>query len=129
VVTSPEKRLCLYCEKPLNLNVGRKDRRFCDEQCKNKYHNTKTWEEEKEIKRIQLVLKKNRRILKKMFARKDHDEIAKDRLLKEGFEFDFHTHFVETYHYKRQYTCCFDYGYRLTKDKYKIIEVFKNKEE
>lgn len=104
-----EVKVCLYCEKPIDLQKGRKDRRFCDEICKNRFHNTKTWTEEKEIKRIQLVLKKNRRILKKMFGRKDKDEIAKERLLKEGFEFTYHTHFV--------------------KDTYKIIKVFENKEE
>lgn len=126
-----EEKLCLYCEKPINLRVGRKDRRFCDEVCKNKYHNTKTWTEEQEIKRIQLLLKKNRRILKKMFARKDKDEISKERLLKEGFDFTYHTHFVYTKHKPNyQYTVCFDYAYRQVEgDKYKIVKAFEPKEE
>lgn len=128
-----EAKLCLYCEKPIDIRVGRKDRRFCDEVCKNKYHNTKTWNEEQEIKRIQLLLKKNRRILKKMFARKDKDEIDRERLLKEGFNFDFHTHFVYTKnkpHY--QYIVVFDYAYRPlkeNKEKFKVVKAFEPKNE
>ena len=86
-----EVRRCKNCDKPINLKAGRRDRVFCDSGCKNTYHNTQIYNEQQEIKRIQLVLKKNRRILKKMISAKDHDQIPREKLLKEGFEFDYHT--------------------------------------
>lgn len=123
-------RLCKQCSKPIDPVKGRKDRVFCDENCKNKFHNTQTYLEEQEIKRIQLLLKKNRRVLKKMFARPDRDEIKKERLLKEGFDFDYHTHFVTSKIKKNQFTFCFDYGYRAVSElTFKIVKAFDHKED
>ncbi len=128
-------RPCLCCKKVINLSIGRKDRKFCDEVCKNRYHNTQNYNEQQEIKRIQLILKKNRRILKKMQARKDNDEIPKERLLKEGFEFDYHTHLKNTINRNYVYTFCFDFGYRpvkatkYIKDCFKVVKAFDYKEE
>src|SRR5664279_4153812 len=105
-------QLCMQCSKPIDPRKGRRDRKFCDEGCKNKYHNTKTYQEDQELNRISLILKENRRILGKMFARKDRDTISKERLLKAGFEFDYHTHFVISKIKSNQFIFCFDYGYR-----------------
>lgn len=123
-------RICKFCENSINLLKGRKDRLFCDETCKNRYHNTQIYEEQQEIKRVQLILKRNRRVLKKMFVRKDRDLLDKIVLLKEGFEFDYHTHFVTSKIKKNQFTFCFDYGYRsVGEDRYKVIKAFEYKEE
>src|SRR5260221_12693044 len=84
--------LCKQCGKIINPLKGRSDRLYCDEKCKNKYHNARNKEDDVEFKRVQRVLRTNRKILKKMFIRDDRDEIQKTRLLKAGFEFDYHTH-------------------------------------
>lgn len=123
-------RLCKQCSKLINPEKGRKDRVFCDENCKNKFHNTQTFLEEKEIKRIQLLLKKNRRVLKKMFARPDRDEVKKERLLKAGFDFNYHTHFVTSKIKRNQFIFCFDYGYRtVSEETFKIVKAFDHKED
>jgi endogenous inhibitor of DNA gyrase (YacG/DUF329 family) len=124
-------RPCKDCGKLIDLSVGRRDRQFCNETCKNRYHNKQAFEEEKEAKRIVKILKKNRGILKKMSVRKDSDQISKERLQKEGFSFDYHTHFKNTKFKGYQYTFCFDYGYRPTKEKdhFKIVKAFEYKEE
>lgn len=129
-----DTRLCKHCHKEINLSIGRRDRQFCNEECKNRYHNKIAYEEEKEAKRINKVLKKNRNILKKMSLRKEHDEIPKERLLKEGFDFTYHTHHRVTVHQKYQYSFCYDYGYRLNTaskhpDVFKIVKAFEEKEE
>ena len=67
-----------------------------------------------------------------MAARKDADEISKERLLKEGFEFGYHTHFKNSKFKGYQYTFCFDYGYRIVDEKkgtYKVVKAFEYKEE
>ncbi len=127
-------RLCKHCHKEINLSIGRRDRQFCDEECKNRYHNRIAYEEEKEAKRINKILKKNRNILKKMSLRKEHEEISHERLLKEGFDFNYHTHFKITVHQKYEYTFCYDYGYRLNtsgrfKDVYKVVKAFEERQE
>jgi hypothetical protein len=123
-------RYCKCCHKPIDTLTGRRDRLFCNDGCRNKYHNTQNWMEEQEIKRIQLILKKNRRILKKLFAKKDHDAIDKERLLKEGFEFDYHTHFVVSKIKGNTFTFNFYFGYRkVDSERYKIVKAFENKED
>jgi hypothetical protein len=118
-------RRCQQCNEPINLNAGRRDRIFCDAGCKNKYHNIQLYNEQQEIKRIQLVLKKNRRTLKKFFARNDRDQIPRESLLKEGFEFDYHTHQVTSKIKGNQFIFCFDYGYcQRENNTYKVVKAF-----
>ncbi len=120
-----DSRRCKQCNKLINLNAGRRDRIFCNAGCKNKYHNTQLYNEQQEIKRIQLVLKKNRRILKKLIVRKDRDQIPRESLLKEGFEFDYHTHQVTSKIKSNLYIFCFDYGYcQMNDNKYKLVKAF-----
>ncbi|MBS1656432.1 MAG: hypothetical protein JSU05_16375, partial [Bacteroidetes bacterium] len=65
----------------------------------------------------------------KLFAKKDHDAIPKETLLKEGFEFDYHTHYVVTKIKGNTFTFNFDYGYRMLEDeRYKIVKAFESKE-
>jgi endogenous inhibitor of DNA gyrase (YacG/DUF329 family) len=123
-------RKCKYCDQVIDLSKGRRDRQFCDERCKNAYHNKIAFEEEKEAKRINKIMKKNREILKTMSTRKDKDEISRERLLKAGFDFTYYTHHKFTIHHNYQYTFCYDYGYRTVKPgSYKVVKAFEEIEE
>jgi len=116
---------CLYCQKP--IKSGRSDKKFCDSGCKDAYYNEKKGNERSEIGKIDVVLKKNRRILKASFNPKKPDVLVlREKLIKSGFEFDYHTHFVITKTKKNQFIFCYDYGYReVEKDRYQIIKSFK----
>lgn len=122
-------KLCLECGEP--VGKGRIDRKFCSVECKNKHHNKENYSDKISTARIKKILDRNRKILKKMAARKDADQIPKERLLKEGFDFDYHTHFVISKVQKYQYTFCFDYGYRpgYQIDTFKIVKGFQYREE
>jgi hypothetical protein len=123
-------KTCRQCGKTINPTKGRSDRIYCDEKCKNQFHNTKAIEENAELQRIELILKKNRRILKKMFLKKERAEIKKEKLLKEGFDFEFHTHHVTSKIKKNEFIFCFDFGYRsINADSFKIVKAFDYKEE
>jgi len=116
--------VCLNCYEP--IKSGRSDKKFCDSGCKDEYYNKIKINEHKEIKKIDQVLKRNRRILKKLFDPKKEKLVNREILLKAGFEFDFHTHFVITKIKENEFTFCYDYGYReVEKDKYKVIKSFK----
>lgn len=125
-------KVCKDCGTEIDPKKGRRDRLFCNEECKNSYHNKISFEDEKEAKRINKILKKNRDILKKMAARKDHETISKELLLKSGFDFTYYTHHKITFYKNYQYTFCYDYGYRVNTAKgeevYKVVKAFEEKE-
>jgi hypothetical protein len=116
--------MCLQCGK--RITKGRPDKKFCDDGCKNLYHNKEKIREHREIRKVDIVLKRNRRILKRMFNPKKEDILVdREVLLKQGFEFTFHTHFVITRIKQNEFIFCYDYGYReIEKNKYKIIKSF-----
>jgi len=117
-------RQCLQCEKP--IKSGRTDKKFCNEGCRSVYHNSKITSEPPEMRRINTVLKNNREILKALLAKKYEQIITHERLVKNGFNFDYLTHYVTSRFQNNKYTFCYDYGYRpVDNNKYKVIKSFK----
>jgi hypothetical protein len=116
--------ICLYCDKP--IKSGRSDKKFCDSGCKDAYYNALKTGEHKEIKEIDTILKRNRRILKKIYNPKKPEKlINREVLIKAGFEFGFHTHFVVTKFKANEFVFCYDFGYReAEKDNFKVIKSF-----
>jgi hypothetical protein len=114
---------CLYCERP--ITNGRSDKKFCNAGCKDAYNNAQKSDEQQEISAIDTALKRNRRILKKLFKPDRETIVQKDTLLQAGFDFGFHTHFIVTHYKANQYCFCYDYGYReVALGKYKVIKRF-----
>ncbi|MEZ5045641.1 MAG: hypothetical protein R2831_01470 [Chitinophagaceae bacterium] len=101
-----EIKLCLFCNKKL---VGRADKKFCNDSCRNNYNNKQN-DEGKEVKTIINALKKNRKILQAYLQTEDTARTTKSRLLESGFQFNYHTH---TYENQKGniYKFCFEYGY------------------
>lgn len=119
-----EYNKCMRCGKP--IKTGRPDKKFCSPGCKNLFHNKLKILEHKEIQKVDLILKRNRRILMRLFnPKKEEVLVARDVLLKHGFDFSFHTHMIVTKKYQHEFIFCYDYGYRETeKDRYRIIKGF-----
>jgi len=102
------ERNCLYCDKPIRF--GRADKKFCDSGCKDEYYNSIRNLEQREIGRIDRILKRNRRVLKKLYQSNGGDGLFKwEDLVRGGFDFDFHTHVDDTV---QRIVYCYDYGYR-----------------
>lgn len=117
---------CLQCGKI--IRSGRSDKKFCDGLCKDEYHNARKVIIHREIRRIDLALKKNRNILKKLYHPGSYTLIEREQLLKAGFEFSFHTHFVMSKIKQNEFTFCYDFGYRETKEGwYQVIKSFVEK--
>ncbi|MDH7459795.1 hypothetical protein QEG73_00855 [Chitinophagaceae bacterium 26-R-25] len=114
---------CLFCQQP--ITKGRSDKKFCHAGCKDAYYNALKSEEQQEISNIDLVLKRNRRILKKLFRPERENLVHKEALLRAGFDFGFHTHFLVTRYKRNQYCFCYDFGYReVGPGTYKVIKRF-----
>ena len=103
------KAICVHCQQP--IKAGRSDKKFCDSTCKDAYHNDQKGVEHAEIKRIDLLLKQNRRVLRKLYeeSKKPDKLVSKGTLLKEGFSFGFMTHIVETRGQTDDITFCYYY--------------------
>ena len=115
---------CLDCGK--KFSPGRPDKKFCDEKCRLSYNNREKENENKEIRIINIALKRNRRILKKLLGEQENKSVEKWELERTGFTLAFHTHFLTTKS-NFDYTFCYNYGYRLMDNgKYFIIKSFKD---
>jgi predicted nucleic acid-binding Zn ribbon protein len=100
--TIPAQKLCLACSKPVK---GRTDKKFCDDVCRNQYHNELKADTNNLMRNINHALGKNRRILEGLIN--EGDEMAKttkETLLQEGFQFKYFTH---TYTNKKNSTTFF----------------------
>ncbi len=95
-------RKCLLegCEK--DVSDGRLDRKFCSDGHKNEYNNAIKIKELEEIRKINIALKKNRRILKKLLGSKFEVDVTEKKLRDEGFSFDFSTHSITSKKKKEQ---------------------------
>ncbi|MDX1683672.1 MAG: hypothetical protein R3275_00465 [Saprospiraceae bacterium] len=82
---------CLQCNHPLH---GRADKKFCDSYCRSQYHNDKSAQDNSVLKKIDRILRKNRKILT-MLTRKSNMVITKSKLKELGYRLDFYTHQVK----------------------------------
>ena len=105
---------------PLQENARKK---YCDLICRKKYNQELRTLIDEQAKDIRGVLKRNRRILKKLYEQiKQEPFVDKNSLEELGFQFKYVTH---TQIIKGHTACyCYDYGYFLSEDgRYLIIGV------
>ncbi|MBC8321915.1 MAG: hypothetical protein H8E34_14495 [Bacteroidetes bacterium] len=108
--------LCKQCGEKI---VGRLDKKFCDDLCRNSYNNKIKRENEKQIIEINRILRRNRKILKQLNP-EGKTTIRKEYLEKLNFDFKFHTHTYTT-SLGNTYKFCYEYGYLLLDVDKKIL--------
>ncbi|MDX2360473.1 MAG: hypothetical protein QNK23_06680 [Crocinitomicaceae bacterium] len=111
------KRSCNECEQTLN---GRKDQKFCSDYCRNTFNNRLNEDATKYIRRINNILRKNRRILALL---NPEGKITVDgiTLAEEGFNFHYYTN-IYTTKTGSKYYFCYEQGYlKLDNDKYMLV--------
>lgn len=97
---------CEYCGEVIK---GRSDKKFCSSDCRNGYHNHMSSISEANLRKVNKILRKNRKILEALTP-DDKANVHKDRLIDRGFNFNFFTHIYTTKD-KRTYKYCYEYGY------------------
>jgi len=108
---------CLYCGTEIK---GRYDKKYCDDTCRNSYHNQQNKENNAYVRGINSQLKRNRKILEELNTQGKTTK-HKDELLKRGFDFKYHTHQYttksgSTYHF------VYEHGYlALDNDFYMLV--------
>ena len=100
------ERYCLECGTKL---IGRVDKKFCNDQCRNNYNNKLNKDENSVMTHINRTLRKNRRTLKELNPNGKAKTNRKE-LEKKGFNFKYFTHVYKTKD-GRVYYFCYEYGY------------------
>ena len=108
MLTAPSPKLCLTCEKPLK---GRLDKKFCDDYCRSSYNNQLNTDSSAQVKKVNGILKKNRRILDSLMSGKEEAmKCNRKKLTDKGFNFNF---FTNIYINKKgdNYYFVYEFGY------------------
>ena len=117
-------RTCPECGEKI---IGRIDKKFCTDQCRNTYNNRLNSDTNKFVRNINNILRKNRRILQKLNPDSGKIIISKEKLVRAGFNFNYHTHTYTT-RKKDTYVFCYDHGYLHLPDKEQFLLVARSKE-
>lgn len=124
MLTEQNTTTCRQCGKAVK---GRTDKRFCDDYCRSAYNNQLKAQLSKTVKTVNATLLKNRKILERLLpATEQMIKTTRERLLKQGFSFTYHTHVLTT-RTGKNYVYCYEYGY-LPLDKDWLLLVRKKEE-
>ena len=106
-------KTCPECGEKL---IGRADKKFCSDQCRNAYNNKLNSDVSNTVRNINNILRKNRRILQDLNKQSGKTMVSKDILLSNGFNF---TYFTHTYITQKgfSYHFCYEQGYLFLEDK------------
>lgn len=100
------KKHCLECGTPIK---GRSDKKFCSDDCRNTYNNRLNSDQHNHMRKVNNILRKNRRILASLNP-EGKTKISRNQMLKKGFNFNYFTSIYTTQSGKTYYFC-YEQGY------------------
>lgn len=101
-------RPCNNCGRPVR---GRSDKKFCNDGCRNDYHNKITRTDNITVRNVNHALARNRNLLKQRLENKETTICSRLLLMNDGFHFDFITGIKSKEN--RTICYCYEYGYYL----------------
>lgn len=111
-------RTCLECSEKL---VGREDKKFCSDSCRNAYNNKINKDSNNYMRNVNNKLRKNYRILSELNV-DGKSKTTRDKMINKGFDFDFFTNILQT-KTGNTYYFLYDQGYRsLDNDYYMLVK-------
>lgn len=112
------EKVCLECG---NEVLGRADKRFCNDYCRNAYNNKLNRDSKNKIRNINNLLRKNYRILDDLNP-KEKTKTTKSKLIERGFDFQYFTS-IYTTKAGTVYYFVYDQGYLpLENDFYALVK-------
>jgi len=102
-----EDQVCLNCDRKL---TGRRDKKFCDSQCKAEFHNQNKSAGEIHIAKSQRILRHNRKILKSL-SPAGKATVRKEILDKMGFNYLYFSGLYNSPNSGPLYYLSYDYGF------------------
>ncbi|MDM1554714.1 hypothetical protein PYS58_04775 [Chryseobacterium indologenes] len=107
---------CLECGEKI---IGRSDKKFCNDACRNAYNNKQNKDSTNLMRNINNKLRKNYRILTEVNI-EGKTKIARSKLDSLGFDFDYFTN-IKVYKNGSEYKFIYDYGYKLLEEDFILI--------
>ena len=107
------------CPECGNAIIGRIDKKFCSDYCRNSFNNKINKDSKNLIRNINNRLRKNYRILESLNPEKK-PKISKIKLLDKGFDFEYITNIYET-KTGNTYFFIYDIGYLALENEYYMI--------
>jgi len=113
-----KKPVCPECNEEF---VGRTDKKFCSDQCRNTFNNRQNSDQTNLVRNINNVLRKNRRILRELNPN-DKTKVHKSKLIEKGFDFKL---FTSIYTTKKGtvYYFCYEHGYLPIENDYYFLVI------
>ncbi|TKB96822.1 hypothetical protein [Pedobacter cryophilus] len=111
-------KTCLDCKSAIK---GRADKKFCDDQCRSNYNNKIKTDHPTQIKTINTILLKNRKVLEKLNP-DGKTKVSGVKFTQLSFNFKYFTH---TYTNQKGdvYKFCYEFGYlKLEHDYYLLVK-------
>ncbi len=100
------ERKCIDCGE---LIVGRIDKKFCSDECRNNYNNNQKRNINNHMKNVNNILKRNRRLLAELNP-DGKVKVHKNKLINKGFNFNYYTN-IYTTQKGTIYYFCYEQGY------------------
>jgi predicted nucleic acid-binding Zn ribbon protein len=111
-------KTCLECGEKI---VGREDKKFCSDGCRNAYNNKINKDSTNFMRNVNNKLRKNYRILSELNV-EGKSKTTKAKLLSKGFDFEYFTSVLNT-NTGNTYHFVYDQGYRfLENDFYMLVK-------
>ncbi len=107
------KKTCPVCGDAI---IGRIDKKFCSDQCRNEFNNKQNQDANSYIRRINYLLRKNRRILEELNP-EGKSKVTRTKLLNKGFDFRYFTSIYQT-RTGNTYYFCYEQGYLPINDNF-----------
>ena len=107
---------CLECNEKI---IGREDKKFCSDGCRNAYNNKINKDSTNLMRNINNKLRKNYRILSDLNP-EGKGKTTRTKLQGKGFDFEFFTSILTT-KTGNTYYFLYDQGYRILEDDYYML--------
>ncbi|MBI2285155.1 MAG: hypothetical protein HYU71_15695 [Bacteroidetes bacterium] len=98
------ERHCLNCDKALDSKM-RRDAKFCNTYCRTEFNNKRRYGLHPDVVKVDKILHRNFEILEAALKDKEYVYVKKEKMLRQGFSFDYYTQAKNEYHYC--YTLCY----------------------
>ena len=109
-------KTCLECSEKI---VGREDKKFCSDSCRNAYNNKINKDSTNFMRNVNNKLRKNYRILCELNT-DGKSKATRDKMINKGFDFEFFTNILQT-KTGNTYYFLYDQGYRSMDNDYFML--------
>ena len=110
------KKNCLSCGREF---TGRQDKKYCSSDCRSSYHNERNSDANNFVRKVNKVLRENRRVLKELNP-DGKAKIHRKKLEERNFRFQYFTNLYRTQK-GHVYYFCYEEGYRELENDYFIL--------